>query len=1278
MLKPNLSSAGKRSSKTSDISSLIISPPKRTLSPPGRSSKLFLQTVSPLSLPPSPVPVSPAPSILPSTATVEVSSATSSCVSSGTPSAPLTSPFPENMEIPHVSDAAWLPTKLLKTIPPQDQKWISAALWKNQRLRTDLKLWYDPPEPSLIYHQVPTPERFFHHRLLLWMPYHLWKVRLSCPACGTQLTSYGAHKRARHILDVDRYYLMITETLWCSSAGCKTTYLSSSKTVLDQLDLAHRLEFRLILTRKFACDVRVIRFLRERALGNSPTRLVRQLRENHSEEWLKRLCRYLGACSDFAARPSLFPVTFQDPPEPVDVPSHRWMLAVYGRDILCRLDHIKASITSTFGSILKMDSTKKITKKLSGTAKGTALWLTSVSNERGQILISVLSAQEGPALDRMATGLISRYSNAGVAPPQLLYVDCDCCREGRGQTKLKERFGGWPDLIIKLDIYHFMRRLASGCTKDAHPLYPVFMAKLSSCIFEWDRGDVALLRQAKREQLRQEGIPGITDTLVDQRISKDELALHCRRQTRGERQTLGMIEQLLNELMGAKGRDFLGVPLLDHERMQHIWQVQQRHVKCIQDEPGVLLYTKTGTTTKAGIVLPNYRCARGSTSLESFHLHVNRFIPGTSANSLNFQLYFLEGLNRWNQDREAASLAVKPAPLLSYSGDLVHCVNTLSVKVFGRHLVPSFQPPAVYTGELLGMDYLYSQTGKALQDVHPDSEETEALLEDVGTEEELEDEGFEESGLDPTVELLDLSDPAPVTTSSTPTPTSLQPSPSPAVSTLTAPEQQLPVHESTLSDPSATCSAPALHTSTSLPASTPAELSQLLSSGQSATITSAASALPLSTAFRMTTSAAAAAATAGSKMATATPAAPEKQLIEHILSSGPTAVTSRTASAPPLNIQPATLPTATVGPSGAHTLAPAAPVEQAAVDERGIPGMDRVDSLAEYLVGLRTETGQTMSNQQASTIVALWQNLLPYDQQRVAYAARHQVRLTTGRFRCSKKRPEFTPGVESTTRCVLASSGSPAQWPDCSRLVESICVKLCNIHKSPKKQGTSSLTRWTLILTDYSKIRQLVLGNATVMQSTTLQLFDINQTTLTQWHNKRLKRQDSGILLQGVNLPDSVPIAARPLPLAQVRPPAVPPRPGPHHQYHLPRSTVGQAVDKRRSAAQRQLFIQPPPPAPVLSNASPFFVPVAFVAGNKQIVPSGPLPSPPPTRRAYTRTVEKNKCRQCHLPRIKENGHGQYYGSIYCPKNNRMDGGDEEKEGRKKNGASSHSLKTCT
>ncbi|XP_060927146.1 uncharacterized protein LOC133001557 [Limanda limanda] len=712
-----------------------------------------------------------------------VDSASDECVSSAAtsvagPSAH-PSPDPESLAGHQVSDAAdvgsepgWLPAKLRETIPAQDQKWISAALWKHHRLRSDLKLWYEPPSPALIYHQVPTPERFFTHRLLLWMPYHLWKVRLSCPVCSEQLTGYKAHERARQVLDVDTFYLLITETLWCSA--CDTSYISTSKPILDQLDMPHRLEFRLILTQRYACDIRVIRSLKKRALGTSPSRLVRQLREDHSEEWIKFLYRYFAACTDFADRQCLLPVKFQEPPEPVAILSHRWMLTVYGRDILNRLDLIKAKITCTFGSVLKMDSTKKITKKLSGLAEGTALWLTSVSNEVGQILISVLTAQEGPAVDIMAADLIRRHSNAGVAPPQLLYVNTECCREGTVQTKLKQRFGGWPDLIVRLDIYHFMKRLASGCTKDAHPLHPTFMAKLSSCIFKWDSGDVALLRRAKRAQLVREGVPGITDKMVDLQITKGELAMHCRRQTRGEQKTITSIECLLNELMGVKGKDSLGVPLLDKERMQHIWHVQRRHVKCIQDVPGVLLYTQTDTTTKAGIVLPNYRCARGSTSVESFHLHLNRFIPGTSANSLNFQLYLLEGLNRWNQDRQAASLAGKTP---RSSGELPHCVNTNSVKVQGRKVVPSFQPPAVYTGELIGIDYLYRQTGRPLQDVRPDSEETDQMLEDVCAEEQLEDEGFEDAVLDPTIERLDLSsDPSPTSFSA---PSSLHPTAAP-------------------------------------------------------------------------------------------------------------------------------------------------------------------------------------------------------------------------------------------------------------------------------------------------------------------------------------------------------------------------------------------------------------------------------------------------------------------------------------------------------------------
>ncbi|XP_067281054.1 uncharacterized protein [Pseudorasbora parva] len=1121
-------------------------------------------------------------------------------------------------------DQFWLPTKMRQTVPSQDQRWIASALFQAGRLRTDLKLWYEPPVPSLIYHQPPSPDSFFNHRLLVWMPYHLWKFRLFCPACGKQLTGYGLHKRARKVLDIDRYYLMVTETLRCTV--CCLNYLSTSQTVLDQLDVPHRRLFRLILTQRYACDIRVIRMLRERTLGNSPTRLAKQLRENHGEEWLDRLAHYMEECAGFINRPSLLPVIYKKPPEPIDVPTSKWLLSVYGRDIISRIDHIKANITSTFGTILKMDSTKQITKKLAGTAKGTAQWVTSVGNETGQILISVLTAQEGPGLDNMVSGLINRYSQAAVAPPLLLYVDCGCCIE-KGQSKLQVRFGGWPDLNIRLDIWHFMRRLAVGCTTDAHPLYPVFMSRLSACIFEWDPDDVALLRRAKREQLQGEGVPVITDNLVDRRITKKELALYCRRRTRGVESTTRHLDRLLQELKGEKGRDLMGVPLLDTVRIEHIWRVQMRHVKCIQDPPGVFLYTETGTTTtKGGLVLTKYRCARGSTSLESFHLHLNRFIPGTSANTLNFQLYLLEGLNRWNQDRAAASISTKSSPLLTYAGQVVQSINTNSLNVFGEKLVPTFQPPAQYTGELIGVDYLLNQTGQPLQSMDADNEQTDQLLEEVNVDEK--DEGFEEDiNEDPTLSFL-LEDEA---NCNPPTIQLVHPS-----SQSAAPSSQSAAPLSQSAAPSFQSAAPSFQ-SAAPSSQSAAPLSQSAAPSSQSAAPSSQSAAPSSQ-------------SAFSQPAVAT------------FSAQPTTSTDQYAP-------------------GSSTQVPE---ELLAVDEQNIPGMDRVDRLAEYLVELRTSTGLTLSRHQVDDIVCLWQSLLDYDKQRVKFSARHQDRLTTGRFRSPKKKAVFTPGVDSLKRSVLASTASPAQWPDCCRLVEAIFIRLCHIHQSPKKKGKGSLSRWSLILNDYRKIRQLILSNGAIIQDTTLQLVEVNQTTLVQWHNGRVKKQDETLLLQGIDLPDPLGVAAESLQPANVRAVAPPQVQGEQHIYNLPQSTAGQARLKRRISSstteavipklptQRPIIPRPVgnlqpvpvlpsprPNAPLVSHTTPTFTLFVVPQSPLPIVPATPsfvLPPPAtvtqsqlPVPRPYHRKVEANTCRKCGQFRTAATGHSQFRGTIYCP-----------------------------
>ena len=114
---------------------------------------------------------------------------------------------------------------------------------------------------------------------------------------------------------------------------------------------------------RYACDMKVVTLLRQRTLGNSPTQLQRQLEEQHADRWMARTLHYLSNCDHFAkAQQSglLTQVTFDDPPPALVVPKYGWIQTVYCNDVQCRAEDIKASITSTFGKVLKMDSTKKV------------------------------------------------------------------------------------------------------------------------------------------------------------------------------------------------------------------------------------------------------------------------------------------------------------------------------------------------------------------------------------------------------------------------------------------------------------------------------------------------------------------------------------------------------------------------------------------------------------------------------------------------------------------------------------------------------------------------------------------------------------------------------------------------------------------------------------------------------------------------------------------------------------------------------------------------------
>ena len=81
-----------------------------------------------------------------------------------------------------------------------------------------------------------------------------------------------------------------------------------------------------------------------------------------------------------------------------------------------------------------------------------ASWPTNVGNERGKIVVSVITSSESmAALKPMADGLVKRFKDAGQQPPQVLYTDRECCGVDNG-SKYNHLFEAWPNRIVCLDI----------------------------------------------------------------------------------------------------------------------------------------------------------------------------------------------------------------------------------------------------------------------------------------------------------------------------------------------------------------------------------------------------------------------------------------------------------------------------------------------------------------------------------------------------------------------------------------------------------------------------------------------------------------------------------------------------------------------------------------------------------------------------------------------------------------------------------------------------------
>ncbi|XP_061621265.1 uncharacterized protein LOC133473675 [Phyllopteryx taeniolatus] len=212
----------------------------------------------------------------------------------------------------------------------------------------------------------------------------MWGLKLACPHCRLRLTGGGLYRTVRRVLDLQDWYYLECD-------GCRRKYSAWEEAIIQQMSMYQQLKFPAVLTYKLACDLKVVHRLKERSLGNSVTSLRRKIQEGHTLEWLRPSWEYLSVVEQLGV-----PTGVLGCMRPV--PRTVWFLPAFVRAVIPHLPENKDRIASVFGSLLKMDSTKKMAKKLAGAAAGTAAWVTNVGNEHGQVLMSVLTVAEGEGL----------------------------------------------------------------------------------------------------------------------------------------------------------------------------------------------------------------------------------------------------------------------------------------------------------------------------------------------------------------------------------------------------------------------------------------------------------------------------------------------------------------------------------------------------------------------------------------------------------------------------------------------------------------------------------------------------------------------------------------------------------------------------------------------------------------------------------------------------------------------------------------------------------------
>ena len=256
------------------------------------------------------------------------------------------------------------------------------------------------------------------------------------------------------------------------------------------------------------------------------------------------------------------------------------------------------------------------------------------------------------------------------------------------------------NIVVKLDLFHCMRRFTRECTSEHHPLYNTFSQLLSTAFSVVDQEDLQKLKDAYQFCGIQPPNP-----------TKQHTREHCRTRIPQPTELVDRVEKVLHHFHLTT--DPNNIPLFKPSMLK-TWRIQRVHILrgCLSD-PEVtegILYRYGGTlqlnhVPGEGAKVPIWIPVRGTSQQEGYHFHQSKWITGTHVSCELFQAQGMTGVARWNYQRlldlKQPDVILPPV----FDPALITQLNSASKRVTGKEKYPVLHLSDRDTGERFGLEY---------------------------------------------------------------------------------------------------------------------------------------------------------------------------------------------------------------------------------------------------------------------------------------------------------------------------------------------------------------------------------------------------------------------------------------------------------------------------------------------------------------------------------------------------------------------------------------------